>query len=119
MTPFDERDTPGATRPASALRVDEGRAVDVRGCGLGEAVGRRFVCEEACAFWETGGAVAPPGCLLGRVPLDLVRQPEAAHLLVDLKERLEHSQSVRDRQAAHARLAALLAAALQDGVSRE
>ena len=95
MTSF-ERETPGGTR-RSALA-----------CRLGEAVGRSFACEDACAFWETGGAVAPPGCLLDRIPLDLVREPEAARRLLQLKEALEQPNSDARRQEAHSRLATLL-----------
>jgi hypothetical protein len=95
MTPL-EREIPGATRGGSHT------------CRLGEAVNRAFVCEEACAFWETGGAVAPAGCLLDRVPVDLVGEPEAARVLLEVKELLEQPGSEMSRQQAHARLAALV-----------
>lgn len=94
MTPF-EREIPGATRRGANT------------CRLGEAVNRAFACEEACAFWETGGAVAPAGCLLDRVPVDLVGEPEAARVLLEVKELLEHPGSVNRREA-HARLAAFI-----------
>jgi hypothetical protein len=110
MSSVEEREPPGATGPGGApAALDDRRRRAGRGrCRLGEAAGRSFLCEDACAFWEPGGAVVPPGCLLDRVPLDLRRQPESMRVLVELKERLESAGPARDRGAAHARLAALV-----------
>jgi hypothetical protein len=90
-----------------------------RSCKLGQAAGRSWVCEEACALWESGGAVAPAGCLVDRVPLDLARNPEATRLLVDLRERLEGSKTARDRSAAEAELSALVGYVVLGEVSRD
>ena len=111
MSPLEPRDRTGEIRRGNAVAALEDRrssSADLGRCWLGEAAGRRFLCEAACAFWETGGAVAPPGCLLDRVPIDLRREPEAARLLAVLKERLESSQSADDRRASHAQLSALV-----------
>ncbi len=66
-------------------------------CALHEAIGNDAECPHAwCAFWEKGGAVAPSGCAIERLGLD-VSNVDLAHYLLDLRRVLE---TARDEQAA-------------------
>ncbi len=55
---------------------------------------------ERCAFWEPGGAVAPGGCLIERLGVDVRRSDLAAYLL-ETRERLEHARDRSEAEAAH------------------
>jgi len=55
---------------------------------------------ERCAFWEHGGAVAPGGCLIERLGVDVRRADVAAYLL-ETRERLEQARDVSEAEAAH------------------
>ena len=55
---------------------------------------------ERCAFWEPGGAVAPGGCLIDRLGVD-VRRPDLAAFLLETRERLEQSRDLSEAEAAH------------------
>lgn len=70
-------------------------------CSLALAVGNDEECPRGwCAFWESGGAVADPGCAIERMGIDL-HDPRLARYLLDLRRELE---SVRDAEAARAAL---------------
>ena len=53
-----------------------------------------------CAFWEPGGVVAPGGCLIERLGVDVRRSDVAAYLL-ETRERLEQAQDLSEAEAAH------------------
>jgi hypothetical protein len=55
---------------------------------------------ERCAFWEPGGAVAPGGCLIERLGVDVLRSDLAAYLL-ETRERLEQARDLSEAEAAH------------------
>jgi hypothetical protein len=55
---------------------------------------------ERCAFWEPGGAVAPGGCLIERLAVDVRRSDLAAYLL-ETRERLEQARDLSEAEAAH------------------
>jgi hypothetical protein len=55
---------------------------------------------ERCAFWEPGGAVAPGGCLIERLGVDVRRTDLAAYLL-ETRERLEQARDLSEAEAAH------------------
>jgi hypothetical protein len=55
---------------------------------------------ERCAFWEPGGAVAPGGCLIDRLGVD-VRRPDLAAFLLETRERLEQTRDLSEAEAAH------------------
>jgi hypothetical protein len=55
---------------------------------------------ERCAFWEPGGAVAPGGCLIERLGVDVRRSDLAAYLL-ETRERLEQARDLSEAEAAH------------------
>jgi len=58
---------------------------------------------ERCAFWESGGAVAPGGCLIERLGVDVRRSDVAAYLL-ETRERLEQARDLSEAEAAHREL---------------
>lgn len=53
-----------------------------------------------CAFWEPGGAVAPGGCLIERLGVDVRRSDLAAYLL-ETRECLEQARDLSEAEAAH------------------
>ena len=55
---------------------------------------------ERCPFWEPGGAVAPGGCLIERLGVDVRRSDLAAYLL-ETRERLEQARDLSEAEAAH------------------
>jgi hypothetical protein len=55
---------------------------------------------ERCAFWEPGGAVAPGGCLIERLGVD-VRRPDLAAYLLETRERLEQARDLSEAEAVH------------------
>ncbi len=55
---------------------------------------------ERCAFWEPGGAVAPGGCLIERLGVD-VRRSDVATYLLETRERLEQARDLSEAEAAH------------------
>jgi hypothetical protein len=62
-------------------------------CVLDSAVGRPGRCRrEECAFWETGGAILPGGCIVVRAGVDLDRTG-VAELLIESRRTLESSDS--------------------------
>jgi hypothetical protein len=74
---------------------------DQRLCHLHYATGRIEQCpSDACAFWEPGTAVLRPGCAIERlgIPLELPRNPQLAHWLLDVRDRLEEQREVEDRR---------------------
>jgi hypothetical protein len=57
-------------------------------CLLSAAAGHAEACPgPACVFWEEGGAVAPAGCALERLGLELSRRPELTRVLLELRRR--------------------------------
>jgi hypothetical protein len=67
---------------------------------LAQGVIEPCVCER-CAFWEPGGgAVAPGGCFIERVGVDVRRSDLAAYLL-ETRERLEQARDLSEVEAAH------------------
>lgn len=73
-----------------------------RACTLRLAAGGELeeCAEDRCAFWEPGGAVAPGGCLVERLGLDLGQSGLATYLL-ELRERLERARGHDEAEAAH------------------
>jgi hypothetical protein len=70
-------------------------------CTLHQAQGVIEPCTgERCAFWEPGGAVAPGGCLIERLGVDVRRSDLAAYLL-ETRERLEQARDLSEAEAAH------------------
>ena len=70
-------------------------------CLLNKTVGKFEVCpRERCAFWEPGGAVVEPGCLINRLGVD-VRRVDLARYLLEVRERLEQARSLAEAVAAH------------------
>jgi hypothetical protein len=58
-------------------------------CALEAATGRSVPCpEEACPFWEPGGAALPGACVLERVRVEVTGRPDLARLLLEVRERL-------------------------------
>jgi hypothetical protein len=83
-----------------------------RQCALIEAIGNEAECrEEACAFWERGGAVVPGGCAIQRLGLDL-KNESLAHYLLDLRRAIEGAQDESIAAAAREELADLVPADL-------
>lgn len=67
-------------------------------CRLEHAVGIDGICpEEACPFWEPGGAALEGRCAVEGV--DFGRDPDVAQLLLGIRRRLEESKPPDD--AAH------------------
>jgi hypothetical protein len=63
-----------------------------RTCALEHAMGRAAPCpENACPFWEPGGAVLPARCAFDR--LDLSGRPEVAAELLRIRSLLESPAS--------------------------
>ena len=86
------RDDPGMTSETTS-----------RLCSLELAVGRTGACpEEACPFWERGGAALDGRCAFE--PLDLARQGSLVGLLFEIRERLDSASSAEE---AHAELSHL------------
>jgi hypothetical protein len=53
-------------------------------CRLEQAEGREIPCpEDACAFWEPGGAALEGQCVLHGI--DFTREPELASWLLELR----------------------------------
>ena len=70
-------------------------------CTLEAAVGNAEACpEDACPFWEPGGAVLGGGCVLER--LGLSADPSLASWLLDIRERLEDASTVEEERAVRA-----------------
>jgi hypothetical protein len=69
-------------------------------CRLEPAAGRTAPCpEEACPFWEPGGAVLEGRCAFDR--LDLTGRPDVAAELLHVRRLLESAVSADDER--HAR----------------
>jgi len=73
--------------------------IDSRTCTLRIAAeGRVETCrQDACAFWEPGGAVLAGGCSIERLGVD-VRQVDLAAYLLELRERLDQARDLHDRK---------------------
>lgn len=70
-------------------------------CALQYVEGRTEACREsACAFWEEGGAVAPAGCLIQRLGIDLEARPELPRLLLRIRRKLERARTRREEDEA-------------------
>lgn len=68
-----------------------------RPCLLQDAVGRVEACPGAgCCFWEDGGAVLAGGCAVERLSLELVRRPELAHHLLEVRRELGRTHRGED-----------------------
>jgi hypothetical protein len=86
--------------------------MEPRLCSLAHAVGDDEECPRGwCAFWETGGAVAEPGCAIERLGID-TRDPVLARYLLDLRRELEAARDAEAARAALDRLAELAPADL-------
>jgi hypothetical protein len=71
-----------------------------RACHLHYATGRIEPCPcEACAFWEPRTAILEPGCGLERlgIPLELERNSQLAHWLLDIRARLDGQRRLEAR----------------------
>jgi hypothetical protein len=67
-------------------------------CSLAAAVGRSEACpEEACPFWEPGGAALQGRCAFER--LGLSAGAELASWLLEIRERLAAAGSVDEERA--------------------
>jgi hypothetical protein len=74
-------------RAAAAATIAAMAAEQRRLCTLRAAVGREEDCpEDACPFWEPGGAVLGGRCAIGH--LDLARDVELSSWLLALRARL-------------------------------
>lgn len=66
-------------------------------CRLQDLAGRVEPCPGVqCPFWEDGGAVIAPACLLARLPLDLERRPALVQGLLDLRLALDGPERMGD-----------------------
>ena len=66
-------------------------------CTLEAAVGKVEACpEDACPFWEPGGAALEGRCVLERVGPELEDRPELAEVLLELRRRLESARTEAD-----------------------
>lgn len=84
-------------------------------CALSQAIGNDEECPRAwCAFWEHGGAVVEPGCMIERLGLDL-RNRDLAYYLLELRGALEVAGSGEAAAAARSELFQLIPADLADG----
>jgi hypothetical protein len=78
-----------------------------RVCSLALAVGEPEACpEEACPFWEPGGAVLDGRCAVER--FDLAGQSPVARLLLEIRERLASASSAEEAHAEMCHLRRLL-----------
>jgi len=67
-------------------------------CSLEAAIGKKHTCpEDACPFWEPGGAVLAGQCAFER--LDVTKDIPLAAWLVEIRERLAATGSVADADA--------------------
>lgn len=81
------RDDPAMTAKATA-----------RICSLKLAVGKTEACpEEACPFWEPGGAALPGDCAVER--FNVVPQGALAGWLLEIRERLASASSADEIEA--------------------
>ncbi len=77
-------------------------------CALIEAIGNEADCPRAdCAFWDPGGAVAPSGCAIERLGIDL-RNRDLAYYLLDLRRAVEGARDEKTAAAARRGLAELV-----------
>jgi hypothetical protein len=77
-------------------------------CSLSQAIGNVEECPRAwCAFWEHGGAVVEPGCVIERLGLDLGNQ-DLAHYLLELRRALDSARSEEDADTARSQLEQLV-----------
>jgi hypothetical protein len=68
-------------------------------CRLHHAQGRVEACpEDACPFWDPGGAVLPGRCAVEQV--DLKASPELVAWLLSLRGDLEAARSAEDKATA-------------------
>ena len=69
-------------------------------CTLEAAVGKVEACpEDACPFWEPGGAALAGGCSFEQ--LDVAADAALATWLLELRERLASAESTADEDEAH------------------
>ncbi len=70
-----------------------------RPCSLDVAVGKTRACpEDACPFWEPGGAALGARCAFEQ--LDIADDPELAEWLLEIRGRLASASSAADEDAA-------------------
>jgi hypothetical protein len=70
-------------------------------CSLEAAVGRSEACpEDACPFWEPGGAVLGGRCAFEQ--LDITADASTAAWLLEIRGRLENASSVEEEHAMRA-----------------
>jgi len=66
------------------------QSCDVQLCSLQRAAGLREMCPgKRCRFWEEGGAVLSPGCVIERLGLNPTARPEPAAALRRLRFRFD------------------------------
>jgi hypothetical protein len=71
-----------------------------RNCSLAATVGRHEACpEDACPFWERGGAVLGGRCAFEQ--LDTTADPALATWLLEIRERLASAESTVARDEVH------------------
>ena len=76
-------------------------------CSLESAAGRIEACpEEACPFWEPGGAVLDGRCAFERI--DFAAQSSAAGVLLGIREQLASATSAEEAERARSHLRHLL-----------
>jgi hypothetical protein len=69
-----------------------------RPCSLEAAVSKTAACpEEACPFWEPGGAALGARCAFEK--LDVAGDAELAAWLLEIRGRLEDASSVEEERA--------------------
>jgi hypothetical protein len=77
-------------------------------CGLSQAIGNDQECPRAwCVFWEHGGAVVEPGCVIERLGIDL-SNIDLAHYLLDLRRALDGARNEQEAEVARGQLAMLV-----------
>lgn len=76
-------------------------------CTLEAAAGRAQACpEDACPFWEPGGAALAGRCAFEQ--LDVAADASLAAWLLELRERLATAESTSAAEAAHSLFSHLL-----------
>jgi hypothetical protein len=75
--------------------------LEPRNCSLAAAVGKSETCpEDACPFWEPGGAALEAHCAFERIPLPA--DASLAAWLLEIRGRLESASSVEEDRAIRA-----------------
>jgi hypothetical protein len=85
-------------------------------CRARWTLGRRELCSAwSCPFWEEGGAVVDPGCVVERLALDVEGHPQLAWALLHVLDMLERARTADERAGAYALLDRLVPSAREEG----